>query len=223
MPLVEPQMTTASDRRILLTGFQPFGEVAVNPTARLMQRVARAAGSFLAAVETIVLDTSYQECERQIDEAIAHLQPDAIVSFGLSARSDQVRLERIAVNIDDASLADTAGVDRRGSRIAAGGPVGYWSTLPLAAGAGRGGGGPPGDGPGDPTAGRPDLCGRHRSADVGRSGTPPDQAARALRGCGLTIHPTPNLRSAAASRPQPQAGMTRALVFPIPESPANLW
>jgi pyroglutamyl-peptidase len=118
--------------RILLTGFTPFGDVEVNPTELLMQRIDERVTEFPGvAIETAVLDTHYTLAEDQLRNAIDLYVPDAILSFGLRMRRDELFLERIAINVDDAALPDTGGTHRQGQRIVEQGPVAYWSTLPL--------------------------------------------------------------------------------------------
>jgi pyroglutamyl-peptidase len=123
--------------RILLTGFKPFGSLEINPTERLMQAIAAGPGSASgegfpdALVETLVLDTDYVLCEQQLCAAVQRLAPHAILSFGVNAGTDELRLERIAVNVDEAGLPDSGGHLRAGERIVKEGPVGYWATLAL--------------------------------------------------------------------------------------------
>ena len=121
-------------RRILLTGFQPYPGAEVNPTARLMGMVSESAERFPGAiVRTLVLDTAYDPCEEQLASAVEAFAPEAILSFGLNPSTDEIRLERIAVNVDDAKVPDTREDKRCGQRIVANGPVGYWATAPIEA------------------------------------------------------------------------------------------
>ncbi|MBI1774903.1 MAG: pyrrolidone-carboxylate peptidase [Proteobacteria bacterium] len=114
--------------RILLTGFTPFLGYDVNPTQRLVEAVAGGAIRLTgAAVAARLLRTDYRLSEVDFDAALADVRPDAIVAFGLAFSADEVRPERIAVNFDDGEEAGLP-VARR---IAADGPVGYWSTLPV--------------------------------------------------------------------------------------------
>ena len=118
--------------RILLTGFKPFGGLAINPTEQLMQALAASADALPGVeIETLVLDVDYVLAEKQFREALLRLRPDAILSFGVSGGTDELCLERIAVNLDDAALPDSGGQTRSGTRIVEGGPVGYWATLDL--------------------------------------------------------------------------------------------
>lgn len=124
----------SSPARILLTGFTPYDGAAINPTERLM-RLAPAALADIPGVtlRAVVLDTDYQRSEQQFLAALADFRPHAALAFGLSRRIDEIRLERIAINVDDAPLLDTGGAVRRGRKIAPDGPVGYWTTLPIEA------------------------------------------------------------------------------------------
>jgi len=117
---------------ILLTGFRPYDGMARNPTELLMARAPEALADIPGvSLRAIVLDTSYRRSEAQFAAALDDFRPDIVLSFGLSRRIDEIKLERIAVNVDDAPIADNAGELRRGQTIAEDGPVGYWSTLPI--------------------------------------------------------------------------------------------
>ncbi len=119
---------------ILLTGFKPFPGAEVNPTARLMELFGRSPGPVPGvSIETLVLDTAYAACERQLAQAVERVDPDAILCFGLKLSTDELHLERVAINLDEAKIPDTTGDERRGNRIVADGPVGYWATLPIEA------------------------------------------------------------------------------------------
>jgi pyroglutamyl-peptidase len=112
--------------RILVTGFERFGPNDLNPTALLMDRLAGRGG-----VTAAILPVEYNTSVRRFEALLAEHRPDAAVAFGLARAYDQIRLERVAVNLDEAAVPDNAGVMRCGLRIIEDGPVGYWSTLPV--------------------------------------------------------------------------------------------
>jgi pyroglutamyl-peptidase len=113
---------------ILLTGFQPFGEHGVNPTALLMERLAGAAG-----VVTAVVPVEYEVCGDVFTELVRQHRPAAAVCFGLAARTDFIQIERIAWNRDESEQPDNAGVVRQDFSIVADGPTAYGSGLPVPA------------------------------------------------------------------------------------------
>ena len=112
--------------RILVTGFERFGPNDLNPTALLMDRLAGKDG-----VTAVVLPVEYHTSVKRFEALLDEHRPDAAVAFGLARAYDQIRLERVALNLDEAAAPDNAGVPRCGLRIVEDGPVGYWSTLPV--------------------------------------------------------------------------------------------
>lgn len=118
--------------RILLTGFTTFGDHTENPSQHIVEALADRSIDGLEIVAE-VLPVEYQAAGERIRQLIDTLQPEAIVSLGLAAGCDAINLERVALNVDDAALADNAGDLASGRMIALDGPAAYWSSLPLEA------------------------------------------------------------------------------------------
>jgi len=117
---------------VLLTGFTEFGEYGKNVSEVLMAEIEANLRLFQnAAVITRVLDVDYSKAEHQFDLAVLETEPDLVISFGLSWSIDEIKLERFALNIDDATLPDNAGVLRQGSEIVSEGTLALKTTLPL--------------------------------------------------------------------------------------------
>ncbi len=81
----------------------------------------------VAAVLPCVFDRSVVVLKKLIQQH----QPRMVVCVGQASGRAGISLERIAVNLDDAPLADNAGKVRSGSPVVARGPAAYFSTLPL--------------------------------------------------------------------------------------------
>ncbi len=111
---------------ILLTGFQPFGSNAVNPTMLLMERLAGMEGVVTATLP-VEYGTSGDAFEALLD---AH-RPAAALCFGLAYKTDVVLVERIAWNRDETGQADNAGTVRNGALIVEGAPPSYGCGLPV--------------------------------------------------------------------------------------------
>lgn len=114
--------------KILLTGFEPFGKVAVNPSQKVVEALA-ARGN--PALIPVVLPVEYNEAGPQLYKLIAMHQPLAVLMLGVAQGRDSICLERIALNINDASLADNSGTVQQGGYILEEGPLAYESSLPL--------------------------------------------------------------------------------------------
>ena len=118
--------------KILLTGFEPFGPVRVNPSEQIVRRIGEEArGSGNVELRAEVLPTEFAAADRRIRQLIRKFRPDVVLCLGVAAQRDKISLERVALNLDDDSLPDNAGRCRAGRRIVPSGPAAYWSTLPL--------------------------------------------------------------------------------------------
>ena len=122
--------------KVLLTGFEPFGPVRVNPSEQIVLHIGRrmeeeARGHRAFELRAEVLPTEFVAADRRIRQLIREFRPDAVLCLGVAPQRDRISLERIALNLDDDSLPDNTGRCRAGQRIAPQGPAAYWSTLPL--------------------------------------------------------------------------------------------
>jgi pyroglutamyl-peptidase len=113
--------------RITVAGFARFGAHAVNPA----EEVVRGLAAREAELATAVLPVSYRRAEAGLAALLAS-SPAALLLLGRH-EGEVIRLERVALNLDDAAAADEDGETRAGAPIRPSGPVGHWSSLPLAA------------------------------------------------------------------------------------------
>ncbi|MHC4960014.1 MAG: pyroglutamyl-peptidase I [Planctomycetota bacterium] len=109
---------------ILLTGFEPFGGLARNPSGDLARALAG------PGVESVVLPVDYERIGPALDELLARPW-DAVVLTGVAVGRSVVSLERVAINHRDAQRTDNAGATPGQPEVVAGGPAAYFSTLPL--------------------------------------------------------------------------------------------
>jgi pyroglutamyl-peptidase len=120
--------------RVVLTGFRPFGDHQLNPSQVVVEALAeRARENGCQDLHTSVLPVAYASAGTAVSSLIAAIEPDAILCLGLAAGQSALCLERVALNLDDVQVPDTAGEIRQGQLIVPGGPAAYWSTLPLEA------------------------------------------------------------------------------------------
>jgi pyroglutamyl-peptidase len=117
--------------KILLTGFVPFGDIAINPSQLIVEKIAER-GRF-SELCTEILPVEFATAGEAIRRLIRDFEPEAVVCLGVAQNRTAISLERVALNLDDARIPDNAGNSVKGRQIAESGPVGYWSTLPLEA------------------------------------------------------------------------------------------
>ena len=91
---------------ILVTGFEPFGSVAENPSQHIVEHLAKRED---LPLKTVVLPVAYAEAAEKIINLIEAYQPQAVLMLGVAQSRKEICLERIAININDARLADNTG------------------------------------------------------------------------------------------------------------------
>jgi pyroglutamyl-peptidase len=117
---------------ILVTGFEPFGGDAVNPSQELAKAVdGRAIGSLV--VRSLVLPVQHEAARDLVAPALEADGLAAVVHLGLAGGRARISLERVAVNAMDYQQPDAAGDVKRDEPCVPDGPPAYWSTLPLRA------------------------------------------------------------------------------------------
>jgi len=118
--------------RILVTGFGKFPGVAVNTSELVVSRFAAdAPGWPFDAMRFEVLPTRYEAAEVLVRELMGEFKPDRVLLLGVAETPTTARLERFALNIDDAASPDEGGVLRKGVTILAGGPAAFATAVDL--------------------------------------------------------------------------------------------
>ena len=94
--------------RVLLTGFGPFGKYNENSSWAVAEKVT-ACGVVDAEVIAMRLPVSFAGVGIALRRAVEECHPDVIIMLGQCAGVDYIKLERIAVNMMDATIADNNG------------------------------------------------------------------------------------------------------------------
>ncbi|MBD9184553.1 MAG: pyroglutamyl-peptidase I [Clostridiales bacterium] len=117
--------------KLLLTAFDPFGGETVNPAQEAVKMVSSRVGN----VEIIkcVVPTVFGKSIETVAAAIEDCRPDAVLCIGQAGGRADLTPERIAINLDDASIADNEGNRPVDTPIFPDGKPAYFSTLPVKA------------------------------------------------------------------------------------------
>jgi len=119
-------------RAILVTGFEPFGGDAANPSQDLAKAVdGRAFGACTA--RSLILPVEHRAAREMVSTALADPDLAAVIHLGLAGGRARIALEQVAVNAMDYAIPDNAGQCLTGEPCVAGGPAAHFSTLPLRA------------------------------------------------------------------------------------------
>ncbi len=124
--------TQAPAKTVLLTGFEPFNGVAINPSWEAVRALDGWSGPGFAVVAR-QLPCVFGTALDVLRESIAGVKPDIVIAVGQAGGRSEISLERVAINVDDASIRDNAGNQPVDTPVAADGPAAYFTTLPVKA------------------------------------------------------------------------------------------
>ena len=110
---------------ILLTGFEPFGTATSNPSGEIVKQISG------ENIVTAILPVAYAQSAEQLLSLIEQHKPDVVICLGQAEGRTHITPEKVAINLDDARLADNEGVLRSDVKILEDGPDAYFSTLPV--------------------------------------------------------------------------------------------
>lgn len=94
--------------KILITGFEPFGSNNENSSWVVANKVATQ-NTFGIDIALELMPVSFRSVAKTLRTAVTRHNPDLLIMLGQAGSSDKVRLERIAINMMDASNADNDG------------------------------------------------------------------------------------------------------------------
>ena len=115
--------------KILVTGFDPFGGQSVNPAyeaVRLLPDQIRTAAIIKAQIPTI-----FGQGADLLEQLMEVHKPNAVLLVGQAGGRSAISVERIAINVRDASIADNAGAQPVDQPVVPDGPAAYFATIPV--------------------------------------------------------------------------------------------
>lgn len=117
--------------KILVTGFEPFGGESVNPSWLAVDTLPEQING--AEIIKKRLPVVYYKALEILEGYIKEYRPDVVLMSGQAGSSDAIRIERVGVNICEASIPDNEGLLLTGDPVVEGGPAAYFSTFPYRA------------------------------------------------------------------------------------------
>ncbi len=119
--------------KALVTGFDAFGGERVNPSLEAIRRLPAMVGALLVVTQR--LPAEFGSSLPELYAAIEHHDPDIVLCVGEAGSRAELSPERVAINIQDAHIADNAGDRPIDAPVIPGGPAAYFTTLPIKAAA----------------------------------------------------------------------------------------
>lgn len=117
------------EKRLLITGFDPFGCNTANPSWMAVEKLPDKIGDYM--LYKLPIPTVFGKAAALILEKANEIQPDLVLCVGLAGGRDAVTPERIAVNIRDARIPDNEENQPQGEFVLPHSPAAYFATVPV--------------------------------------------------------------------------------------------
>lgn len=119
-------------KKVLLTGFDAFGGASINPSWLAVQALdgRKVLGHTVVVAQ---LPTVFDASLRELDALLRQHQPALVMCVGQAGGRKLISLERVAINVNDAPLADNAGAQPVDTPVVHDAPVAYFTSLPIKA------------------------------------------------------------------------------------------
>ena len=116
---------------VLVTGFEPFGGEATNPSWQVAEMLPGTIAGL--AVRKCLVPCEFRRAIEVVAAAIERHDPALVVCLGQAGGRSRIGVERVAINVDDARAPDNAGRQPVDEPVAVSGPPAYFATLPVKA------------------------------------------------------------------------------------------
>ncbi|MSQ56786.1 MAG: pyroglutamyl-peptidase I [Limnohabitans sp.] len=116
--------------RFLLTGFEPFGGGVQNSSREVVDYFNRHTLEDIE-IDGVCLPCVFHQSLDVLSQAINQRAYDAVIALGQADIRQAISIERIAINVDDARIADNQGNQPIDESIVVNGLDAYFSALPI--------------------------------------------------------------------------------------------
>lgn len=117
--------------KILVTGFDPFDKETVNPAYEAVKLLPDKICN--AQIIKKEIPTVFEKGAKMVENAINEHKPDVVICVGQAGGRSCISIEKAAINLAEARIADNEGNQPIDKAIIANGPAAYFSTLPIKA------------------------------------------------------------------------------------------
>lgn len=116
-------------KKLLITGFDPFGGETVNPSWEAVKRLPDTIGGY--ELVKLQLPTVFGRAAETLLEKAAACGPEAIISVGQAGGRKGITPEVVGINLREAGIPDNQGNQPVNVPVVSGGPAAYFATLPV--------------------------------------------------------------------------------------------
>ena len=118
-------------KKLLITGFDPFGGESVNPAWEAVKLLPDVIGEY--ELVKLEIPTVFGAAAQAVIDRAEEIHPDVIISVGQAGGRAAVTPEMVGINLRCASIPDNMGSLPCDIPVVEGAPAAYFSTLPVRA------------------------------------------------------------------------------------------
>ena len=116
-------------KKLLVTGFDPFGGQPVNPAREAVLRLPDTVGGY--EITKLEIPTVFGLAAETVMKVTEELRPHAILCVGQAGGRAAVTPEVVAINLREATIPDNAGNIPVNTPVIENAPAAYFATLPV--------------------------------------------------------------------------------------------
>ena len=116
-------------KKLLITGFEPFGEEIINPSWEAVKLLPEEINGY--SLTKLLLPVVFGKASDMIIKEAEKSDPDVILCIGQAGGRNAITPELVGINLRYASIPDNEGNQPTDESIIKGGETAYFSTLPV--------------------------------------------------------------------------------------------
>ena len=116
-------------KRLLITGFEPFGGENINPSWEAVRMLPSKIGGY--SLIKLLIPVEFGKAADMVIEAADESCPDLILCIGQAGGRSAITPEFVGINLRHASIPDNSGYQPKDEPIIKGGDDAYFSTVPV--------------------------------------------------------------------------------------------
>ena len=116
-------------KKLLITGFDPFGGQTVNPSWEAVKELPESIGDY--RITKMEIPTVFGAAAQKVIATAEELRPDVILCVGQAGGRRAITPEVVAINLQEAGIQDNAGNQPINMPVVPSGPAAYFSTVPV--------------------------------------------------------------------------------------------
>ena len=117
--------------KILITGFDPFGNSTINPAYEAVKRLPDVVKG--AEIVKLEIPTVFYKCGEVLEEAVKRESPDVVICVGQAGGRSSITIEKTAINLIEARIPDNEGKQPFDTPVCEDGPTAYFASIPVKA------------------------------------------------------------------------------------------